>query len=335
MSGSPSTVRCAAVQLHAVPADVDANVAAVETALRRAARDGAEIVVLPEFFTTGVAYRRDIADAAQPVDGPVAQTLTGWAAEHDLLISGSMLIRDDDAQVRNAQLHIGPDGLLGRHDKDLPTMWENALYVGGHDDGRLHLEQAPTRVLPDGLRIGAALCWELTRRDTVHRLAGQVDLVLAGSGWWSVPQWWPRALFRRWERANADRARQAAGTFARLVAAPVVHAAHVGDLNSRLPGQPGRYRGHFEGGTGAWNHRGERLAMLPPTSTGPGTATSIVVDVPLAAGPAPAHLPPAPPAYWLTRRGVVPTYAWHWQRLWGRRAYRVHHAADRLPGDPQ
>lgn len=263
----------------------------------------------------------------------MVQTLARWAAEHDVLISGSMLVRDDDGHGRNAQLHVGPGGLLGRHEKDLPTMWENGSYVGGHDDGRLHLEQAPTQAFPDGLRLGGALCWELTRRDTVRRLAGEVDLVLAGSGWWSIPQWWPGALFRRWERANADRARHAAGLFARLVNAPVVHAAHVGGLASKLPGQPGWYRGHFEGGTGAWSHRGEPLVRLPTTSTGPGTAVHFVADVPLAAEPALDQMPAASSAYWLTRRGLVPTYAWNWQRYWGRRAYRVHHAPDGHPGD--
>ena len=48
-----------------------------------------------------------------------------------VLIGGSFLCRDADGEVRNAFLLAGPDGLLGRHDKDLPTMWENALYVGG------------------------------------------------------------------------------------------------------------------------------------------------------------------------------------------------------------
>ncbi len=57
------------------------------------------------------------------------------AAEQGVLIGGSFLCRDVDGEVRNAFLLAGPDGLLGRHDKDLPTMLENALYVGGEDDG--------------------------------------------------------------------------------------------------------------------------------------------------------------------------------------------------------
>lgn len=314
------TARCAAVQLHAVLGDVAANVAACRAAVEAAVRDGARVVVLPEFFTTGVAYRLDVATAAQPVDGWVTDTLHWWAADHQILISGSMLIRDADGDVRNAQLVVGPDGLVGRHDKDLPTMWENALYTNGADNGRIDIPARTIDALPTPVTVGGALCWELTRRDTVRRLAGHVDLVLAGSGWWSVPEWTPRPVFRRWEAANAERAQTAPGLFANLVAAPVVHAAHVGELTSRLPGQPGRYRGHYEGGTGIWDRTGALVAGLPPTSTCPGTATPVVADITVGRGTP----PPTPDRYWLTRRGIIPTYAWHWQRLWGRRFYRAH-----------
>lgn len=73
--------------------------------------------------------------------------------------------------VRNSFLLFGSDGaLLGRHDKDLPTMWENALYVGGDDDGRIAVGE---------LTIGVALCWELLRTATVKRL-----VVAVGYGRW-------------------------------------------------------------------------------------------------------------------------------------------------------
>lgn len=303
--GEP-VLRCAAVQLHAVLGDVDANLAACETAVAQAAADGARVVALPEFFTSGVAYRLEVARAAQRVDGQAVQAVLSWAKTHDVAIAGSMLVRDPDGHVRNAHLLAGRDGLLGRHDKDLPTMWENALYAPGRagDDGRVS-----ARVPSDdaALDVGLAMCWELTRSRTVRRLAGQVDLVLAGSGWWSVPQWRPRGLFAAWERANGERALQAPAGFARLVGAPVVHAAHVGEFDCPLPSLPGRYRGRYEGGTGMWDSDGRQLAALPPVSSGPGTATAQTADVPLAR----SSPSPVPAAYWLTPPGPVPAFAWH------------------------
>jgi predicted amidohydrolase len=80
-------------------------------------------------------------------------------------------------------------------------MWENCFYVGGEDDGVLEAE---------GKSVGVALCWELMRSQTARRLRGRVDVVLAGSGWWSVMDWRPGAVFRRLEARNATLARRAA-----------------------------------------------------------------------------------------------------------------------------
>ena len=314
-----SVLRCAAVQLHALLGDVDANLAACDTAVAQAASDGARVVALPEFFTSGVAFSLDVVQAAQSVDGPAVQTLLTWAKTHDVAIAGSLLIRDPDGHVRNAHLLVGPSGLLGRHDKDLPTMWENALYAPGHDDGLLHAP-LPGSDAAEPVGVGMALCWELTRSGTVRRLTGQVDLVLAGSGWWSIPDWRPRRMFAAWEQANSDRARQAPAEFARLVGAPVVHAAHVGEFECPLPGLPGRYRGRYEGGTGMWDSSGSEIAALPSVSSGPGTATAITADVRLGRGTSSE----APAQYWLTPPGPVPTFAWHWQRAVGRPFYRRH-----------
>ena len=56
--------RCgyAAVQLEVVLGDVLANLEACEAMARSAAREGAELIVLPEFFTTGVGFLPELAD---------------------------------------------------------------------------------------------------------------------------------------------------------------------------------------------------------------------------------------------------------------------------------
>ena len=178
-------MRVAAVQLDVALGDVRSNLSACDALAREAAAAGAEAIALPEFFTSGAAFRPELAGAALAPDGRATEMLLEVAAGEGVLIGGSFLCRDVDGQVRNAFLLAGPDGLLGRHDKDLPTMWENSFYVGGSDDGVFELS--------NGLRVGVALCWELMRTQTVRRLRGRVDLVMAGSGWWSIPQRRPPA----------------------------------------------------------------------------------------------------------------------------------------------
>ena len=301
-------MRVAAVQLEVALGDIDANLAECERLARAAARDGAELVGLPEFFSTGAAFHPKVVEGIRPPDGEPAQLLRRVAREEGILLGGSFLCRDPDGDVRNAYLLVGPDGeVRGRHDKDLPTMWENALYVGGTDDGIV--DAGP-------FTAGIAVCWELMRAQTAQRLQGKVDLVVGGSNWWSIPRWQPRALSGRWEKANAATALRAPSTFGRLVGAPVVHAANAGRFSCKVPDLPGAtYKGHFQGNALIADADGSVLA-LRRHDEGSGF---VIADVEVGRVP---PREPIPGRYWLHKRGAMSTYAWTSQRLHGRRWYR-------------
>jgi predicted amidohydrolase len=303
-------VRAAAIQLEARVADVDANLEAAERLADRAGSEGPECIVLPEFFTTGIGFVPELADAALAPDGEATELLRSLARRHGALAGGSFLCRDDDGEVRNAFFLATPDGeIAGRHDKDLPTMWENAFYVGGADDG----------VIPaDDLTVGAAVCWELMRTHTVRRLRGRIDLALTGSGWWSMSDNWPpRPVFARLEAANRRRAVEAAASFALYIGAPVVHAAHAGELRCAMPWLPLAYRGRFEGGTLICDASGQVLDALE-RSDGEGFAIAEVEP----GRREPLRRPPD--SFWLHKRGAVAALAWNYQRLHGRPWYRRH-----------
>jgi predicted amidohydrolase len=309
-------VRAAAIQMDTVVADVAANLDACERLGDAAAADGADWILLPEFFTTGIAFREELADAALAPDGAATDLLRDLATRHGATVGGSFLCRDDDGHVRNAFLLVGPDGqVLGRHDKDLPTMWENAFYVGGDDDGVIQAGE---------LVAGAAVCWELMRSQTVRRLRGRVDVVVGGSCWWSVPPWPPQALTRRLESSNAATAGIVAERFARLVGAPVVHAAHTGSFECPSPWMP-RYRGYFEGGAVIADADGRVLARRD-RDEGEGFAIADVTPGRRRA------LDEVPGRFWLHSRGPAAATAWTVQRLHGRRWYE-RHVAHRPPLD--
>ncbi len=298
----------AAVQLEAVLGDVDANLAACERLADEAGQAGASFIALPEFFSTGIGFDTSLIDAALPPDGPATRLLTTLARRHRAVVGGSYLCRDADGHVRNAYVLADADGGVGRHDKDLPTMWENAFYVEGNDDGVI---ETTTHT------IGAAVCWELMRTRTARRLQGRVDLVMSGSGWWSIPSWRPHAIFDRLEERNAETARTAAATFSRYVGAPIAHAAHAGVLTCSMPWLPGKYPGHFEGSTLITDVVGNVLAERRPEQ-GQGV---VLAEVTLGRQP---PVLPTPSGYWLHSRGLLPAAAWHYQRWHGRRWYRRH-----------
>lgn len=299
-------MRVAAVQLEVALADVAANLAECESLAREAARAGAQAIALPEFFTTGAAFVPQLAGAALAPDGAATDMLTRIAREEGVLIGGSFLCRDNDGEVRNAFHLAGPDGLLGRHDKDLPTMWENALYVGGDDDGVLDAGE---------VSVGAAVCWEFMRSATARRLRGRVDLVIGGSNWWTIPPWHPVAYTRRAEAANAANAARAPRLFGRYVGAPVVHAAITGPFSCPMPELPmTTYHGRFQGGAQIADAGGRVLARREGTE-GSGF---VIADVQARRI---QPLEPVPDRFWLHRRGALAAVTWNTQRVLGRRWY--------------
>ncbi len=301
-------MRVAAVQLEPVLADVPANLEACLGLADQAGADGAEWIVLPEFFTTGVAFAPELAGAALAPDGAATQLMLDLARRHGATVGGSFLCRDDDGHVRNAFLLVSADGVLGRHDKDLPTMWENCFYVEGADDGVIDAGE---------LQVGVALCWELMRTQTARRLRERVDLVVGGSCWWSVPPSPPVGVSRRLEAANARAAANVTPAFARLVGAPVVHAAHCGRIACEMPWSPLPYRGHYEGAAMIADADGHVLTSRAPREG----AGYVIADVTPGRSTSRDALPDR---FWLHPRGAVGAFSWSYQRMHGRRWYRRH-----------
>lgn len=301
-------MRVAAVQQEPVLGDVARNLAACQRLGEEAGDAGAELIVLPEFFTTGMGFVPELAEASLPLRGPATDLLQHLARRYDAIVGGSFLCRDEDGEVRNAFLLVTPDGSLGRHNKDMPTMWENCFYVGGVDDGRLRV---------DDFDVGVVLCLEFDRIATARRLRGRVDVVLGASSVWSVPDSMPGPVYRRLEARMAaiDRSRP---RMARMVGAPVVEATHCGHLDSGTPWLPWmRYRTFLRGGAQVLDASGHVIARRE-RDEGPGV---VVADVTI--GRTQTH-EDVPSRFWIEPLGLVGETLWHYQRVHGRQWYRRH-----------
>jgi predicted amidohydrolase len=163
MTNPPRNVVVAAIQMVS-GTDASRNCATAERLIGEAARSGATLIALPEYFCLMGRQERDkFAIAEAPGDGPIQQMLADAAREHGIwLIGGTLPIRSSDPQrVFNANCVYAPDGeLAARYDK---------IHLFRYDNGSEHYDEgiairpgeAPTAVQLGGLRVGLSVCYDL------------------------------------------------------------------------------------------------------------------------------------------------------------------------------
>lgn len=209
-------MKIASIQLNAEFADVASNLAQCESYIRQASLAGAELVILPEFFSSAMGFSAQMLDVARQ-NKNVPNWLNQLTDKFKIIIGGSYISFDGENAFNLFQLAF-PGGKIYEHKKDIPTQFENCYYTAGDDNNVL--------VTPIG-NFGVALCWEMIRYDTLKRIAGKVDIILSGSCWWDLPIEAPaeRESLRQY---NQGLAYEVPVTFAKLSGVPIVHANHCG-----------------------------------------------------------------------------------------------------------
>jgi predicted amidohydrolase len=315
--------RIAVVQPALALGEVDRNLKRVEDLIRDAhSEHGAEVVIVPEGFTSPNVYARVLKETPRPARGAPFQMLTRLARELDCVVGGGFIA------VRSGHTYgtfvlAEPNGATHLHDKDIPTVWEQNYYRGGSDDGLADSEAL-------GCRVGLMSGWEWARYRTSRRVRdGGAHGVLGGMCWPSFPLNWPGPL--RWwgEREHAifrQQAKDLPGQVARLIGVPVAHASHVGPIIGETPLAPGLpWRTEMIGESQVCDRDGTILARLT-YEDGEG---HVAADLDLTAEPTP--LDPTLDRFWIPKFTLSTHAAWHGMNTHGSLAYRVRHARHMFP----
>jgi nitrilase len=177
-------LRVAAVQMVSKP-QVDANLRDAEALIDEAARCGAQLVVLPEYFCLmGHSDADKVAVREADGRGPIQQFLAQTAARHRIwLVGGTVPLETEQPdRVKNSVLVYDPQGRrIARYDKI--HLFAFSRGAESYDEARTI---APGRELvtftvePAGgpaLKIGLSVCYDL-RFPELYRAFGAVDLIL-------------------------------------------------------------------------------------------------------------------------------------------------------------
>jgi N-carbamoylputrescine amidase len=162
-------LRLAAIQMVSLNGRVTENLTRAEHWAQIASNRGAELVLLPELFSTGFEMDAHIWNVAEPQGGPSESWLAAAARRHDFFIGGSYLERRGE-DFFNTFVLAGPTGIAGRVRKRHPCSVEAYIFKGGDDP---HVINTPLG------RIGVAICYDSSLREVWDRfLAGSPDLLL-------------------------------------------------------------------------------------------------------------------------------------------------------------
>jgi nitrilase len=221
------SVKVAAIQATSVILDAEACVDKALSLLSDAARQGVQLAVFPETFVplypSGAWGHRAaqfdgfdemwarLWDNSLDVPGDAINKLIAGCAEYDIHCVMGLNERESKrpGTLYNTMVLLGPEGLVWKHRKLMPTMHER-LFHGIGDGTDLHVGDTPVG------RIGGLICWENRMPLARYRLYEQGPQIWVAptaddsEGWLasvrhiaieagafviSVPQYIPRSAF--------------------------------------------------------------------------------------------------------------------------------------------
>src|SRR5882724_1080560 len=158
-NGGRSEVTLGLVQMSCGPKPADNLAKAIEK-IRRAARDGADVVCLQELFRSRYfCQKEDVAlfKLAEAIPGPTTEALSKVARAKKITIVASLFEKRSHGVYHNTAVVLGPDGkIAGKYRKmhipDDPLYYEKFYFTPG-DLGFRSFETPRAK-------IGTLVCWD-------------------------------------------------------------------------------------------------------------------------------------------------------------------------------
>ena len=171
--------KVAAIQMISTP-EVAENMESAGRLIADAARQGAKLVLLPEYWPgIGRTDREKLAQAEEPGVGPIQEFMSATAQEHGIwLVGGTLsLVAPVENKVLNTTLVYDPQGkVVSRYDKihlfsfaSSKEAYDESAYIYGGTDV-VSLEA------PFG-RVGLTVCYDL-RFPELFRAFGECALIV-------------------------------------------------------------------------------------------------------------------------------------------------------------
>ncbi|WP_118133230.1 carbon-nitrogen hydrolase family protein [Oceanicella sp. SM1341] len=144
--------------------DVEANLGLISRAAKAAAREGADLLLLPELVTTGYgAGAEALSRLAEPADGPTVTALAQIAAETGVALIAGFPERDGETIYNSAVFTNGAD---------TPALYRKSHLYGDYErEVFTAAEPATCLVEHAGITLGLLICYDVEFPENTRRLA--------------------------------------------------------------------------------------------------------------------------------------------------------------------
>lgn len=187
-------IKVAVAQMNSLAGNVEANLAKAAALMRSAAHLDAQLVIVPETFSTGYDVADKLSEVSDTIPGHLTDTIGKLAGELNLYFYGSFIEKNGD-KYHNTGVLITPQGeILARYRKIHLFSAEKQMFVPGSE---------PVIVKTPLGTFGLTICMDLLFPEYIRGLVlNGADYILNATDWlrygpldewqWQYKQ--PRAL---------------------------------------------------------------------------------------------------------------------------------------------
>jgi len=173
-------MKVAAIQMDIAWHDRHANHVKARDLATQAKKNGADLVILPEMFSTG--FSMDTSITPEPLNGATPALLRSLARELEMAVVGGFVLAHENAGPQNVSLAVdrhGNDLALYAKIHQIPILGEDAHYQPGHRPVPFDLQ---------GFRAACLVCYDLRFPELFRALVDECGLILIIASWPAVRQ---------------------------------------------------------------------------------------------------------------------------------------------------
>lgn len=249
----PTRLKVAAIQMNALPYEVEKNLKKAEALIEQAVAQGAQVAVLPELFNTGYCYDDRNFQAAEDLSGRTARWFRAIGKRLNIYVAGGMIERSGK-ECYDTLILASSQGRLVSYRKRWLALQEKCYFTKG---------DAPLLVDTPLGRIGIGICADMFDQNVWERFRNKANLLIISSAW---PDFTKGGFLFSRSAINAEISRMPRVLPKRLAEAlgvPVAYSNLCGPFHSPLPMlYPYQVFSRFVGHSAVYEKGGREIGCL-------------------------------------------------------------------------